>query len=171
MKYSEYKAQKSQGASSNDTPIDTKKSLQYYLIGLMSYLDDPAEHREAYMRVREMILDHEIEYTEEDFEKFEKNFNAAMEQLLYTDEDEEISIIDEAVTMMDSIDWTWGAKNKHVDKEDIINTIKDFFETCMNSGQAQYRVDSGGIVVETDIIDHTVEIRVADRSWEEYDQD
>lgn len=102
--------------------------------------------------------------TAEDYRSFDRNFERALDDLLYRedgpgfDNDE----IDRTVKMMKAVKWTWVKMNCKSDvptRDEVLDTIKYCYEQCLETGCARWSCSTGGVSVETDIMDHMVVIK------------
>ena len=103
--------------------------------------------------------------TEDDYKAFDTNFNKCLESLQYKDPDyEEVkSDIERVQEMMELTDWKWAysgedGKDAVPSKQQIIECIRYCYEQSLESGHARGGCGTGGVNVETDIVDHTVSI-------------
>lgn len=102
--------------------------------------------------------------TKEDYEQFDKNFENALGDILYKDEDFENDEIDKTIEMMKAIDWKWTSAGESIDKPatpnhaQFIALIRRCYEDCFREGHAKGGCGTGGVYVETDIMDHFVKI-------------
>ena len=138
-----------------------------------------------YLAARNMCIAYENEVnisnelTEEDFELFDRNFENAMADILYTDDENPHDELDRVLNMMNAVSWTWvnGTNKNNVpsasvpDRERFIGLIRDCYEGCLNSNLAKASISTGGITVQTDIVDHYVSIQFNAIDTEAFDDD
>lgn len=112
--------------------------------------------------------------TKEDYEQFDKNFEKALVDILYTDEDYCDDEIDKTIEMMEAVDWKWAkclSAPKTPNHEEFLENIKYCYEHCLNSGAPKPSCSTGGITVKTDVLDHTVEITFSSIDAGAFDND
>lgn len=103
--------------------------------------------------------------TEEDYRLFDQNFENALHDALYKDNEFEKDEVERSIEMMKSVNWTWAhgltsnRKPSTPTCEEFISTIRYCYESCFNSGSAHSFCGTGGISVEIDILDHFVKIQ------------
>jgi len=103
--------------------------------------------------------------TEEDYRLFDQNFENALQDALYKDNDFEKNEVERSIEMMKATNWTWAhgltsnRKPSTPDCKEFIDTIRYCYESCFNSGSAHGFCATGGVSVEIDILDHFVKIQ------------
>lgn len=141
--------------------------------------------RENYLVLKEIVADYEnmvyshaaeFPFTKEDYGAFERNFENALGDLMYKDEDNPESQLDEIENMMNAVDWEWAShcnrdnKTHTPTQNDMIDLIHNHFETCMNSGCPEYTVSSGGFEVRISLFEeHLVSINFLGAEASSYD--
>lgn len=110
----------------------------------------------------EQHVDISGQLTSEDYEAFDKNFENALNDILYKDEDLEPDDVDKTIEMMEAVDWTWANGKDEApsvpDRDRFIDLIRYCYEQCFHGGHPKGGCGTGGIYVETDIMDHFVKI-------------
>ena len=147
MNYTEYKQTQNQGTSVTPVPSIELDSLEAYL-----------EARRQCERFELKQITNDL--TAEDFAQYEANLHKILEQLNYTDEESEIyeSELEQVARYMDLVGWTWYGREKSPNAQEIQETIKGHFITCMQAGKPMAMCSSGGVTVKTNIYLHTVEV-------------
>ena len=102
--------------------------------------------------------------TKEDYESFDRNFEYALNDLLYKEDEPgfDKDEIERTVEMMKAVNWIWANKDNKPGvptHDEIIDLIKYCYEHCLESGCARGGCATGGVSVETDIMDHMVTIK------------
>lgn len=120
------------------------------------------------------------ELTEEDYKLFDRNFENAMADILYTDDENPHDELDRVLNMMNAVSWTWvNHTNKNMkapfasvpNRERFLGLIRYCYECCLNSNSAKASISTGGITVQTDILDHYVSIQFNAIDTEAFDDD
>ena len=139
-----------------------------------------------YLAARNMCIAYEnevnisSELTEEDYMLFDRNFENAMADILYTDDENPHNELDRTLNMMNAVSWTWvNYTNKNMkapfasvpDRERFLGLIRYCYERCLNSNLAKASNSTGGITVQTDILDHYVSIQFNAIDVEAFDDD
>jgi hypothetical protein len=113
--------------------------------------------------------------TAADYKMFDKNFDRALQDALYTDEDFVEDAVDRTIRMMKSVNWIWAnltnGKSSTPDRNEFIQTIKHCYECCFEHGGPRGACSTGGITVEIDIVDHLVKIQFNSIDVFAYDND
>lgn len=145
----------------SDSDHDTEQQIQ-----TLSPLEDYKQSRikcEDFEQ-QEKITDF---LTAKDYEAFDRNYEKALSEILYKEEDDpdcQQNEVERTVEMMKATNWTWATlplslrNNEVPNPDEIIKHINNCYEYCLNSGYARSSCSSGGVSVETDIFDHTVHV-------------
>ena len=125
-----------------------------------------------YLSLREQMEafeQHQIVYTEEDFEAFDHNFLEILDMITFTGDGEEYksnghvyilkeykSDVENCVEMMKSIDWKW---NEHTpDCNEFVKTIRKLYEGAMEASLPRYEVSQCGFHLIVDIYNHRISL-------------
>lgn len=141
----------------------------------------PISSLDEYIKMRRICETYEEfenisdQLTAADYEKFDKNFDKALQDALYTDEDFVKDEVDRTIEMMKAINWTWidVEKSKCItpDHAKFIELIRYCYESCFRDGRPRQTVSTGGVTVEIDIVDHLVKIQFSSIDVFAYDND
>lgn len=108
--------------------------------------------------------------TEEDYKAFDRNFDIVMDTLTYREKPSDADCIDEARAAMEALGQPWFHSNFfYPTNEEFIDTIRTMYKGCLEQGTAKARVEGGGLVVATDILDHKVLVQFG--TFNEYADD
>lgn len=150
MTFEQYKAKKQQGESffTEDGKIGGENPYKITC-------------REQYEEVMEAVHEYRqnpinFEFSEEDFDLFEKSWKELDDWLHYVDPDDENSVcdLDEIVEMMHKDNWTWACHE--VTKEEFMQAVRDHYETCLKANSPVYTCSSGGITITIDVEEHSI---------------
>ena len=111
-----------------------------------------------------------------DYELFDRNFEKCLDQIKYHEEDGPASDVDKAIEMMEAVGWKWAhcltGKELHTPtREEFIEAIKYCYERALESGKARGGCSTGGISVDTDILDHMVTVTFGNIDVYGYDKE
>lgn len=108
--------------------------------------------------IEDFIENNKIDYTEEDYEKFDEHFEEVIDFI--TDDSIDESDVNKSIEMMKAIDWCWGgiADGKTSTFDMFLEEIKRLYETCLNHQCARWHASTGGIEVSIDIYKHQVKV-------------
>lgn len=112
-------------------------------------------------------------FTKEDYEAFDRNFKAAIETIMYKDDDILRDDIEQTIHMMEAVDWRWaeGGRASTPGYNRFLDKIKYCYEMCLEGDSPKNSCSTGGITVETDILDHYVTIRFSSIDSSAFDTD
>ncbi len=123
---------------------------------------------EDYKKARKALEDYEmvpITLEAADFEAFDRNFEACIEDMTYTETDaHEVNDVDQAISMMRATDWQWATSSvkpygmRIPNANEFIQCVRDLYEHLLENPHPRMRVVSAGFTINLDIIDHTVSI-------------
>ena len=105
------------------------------------------------------------EFTKADFDRFTENLQKCIDCLTYTDDVYPESELDDILKCAEILGW--GPKSA----ENALDTIHHLFESCMNMGCPKMSAETGGWVVECDIIDHEVTVYWKVGGYHNYDNE
>ena len=141
----------------------------------------PISSLDEYIKMRRLCEKYEEfenisdQLTAADYKKFDRNFDMALHDALYKDEDFVKDEIDRTIQMMKAINWTWidAEKNKCAtpNHAKFIELIRYCYESCFRDGRPRQTVSTGGVTVEIDIVDHLVKIQFSSIDVFAYDND
>ena len=147
MKYFEYLQNKTERKTNdnatefnNPYKITCKEQYLEMMEAIHTYREDPRN----------------FEFTQEDFEEFEKSFQQLIDYLTGEDlEDDEQTVLERIINEMKRSDWRWVGKT--VTEEMFIDELESMFKQCMNHEGPTYGVSTGGITFKTNVEDHSIE--------------
>ena len=116
------------------------------------------EYLLAMSGIESFVENNKIDYTEEDYEKFDTNFEEII--TFITDNNVGESDVDKCIEMMKAIDWKWvGIANNETPRFDVfLNEIRNLYEECLSKQAVRYHISTGGIEVSIDIYKHQVKV-------------
>lgn len=159
-------------ASLNQSSQSTKKSSrsQASISTLSEYLELRRKCEEY-----EESGDVSQELTPEDYQLFDENFDMALQDILYSDEDFPRNEVERTIEMMRAVKWTWANLEQGTsatpDRMEFIKAIRYCYESCFEGGHPRNSCSTGGITVEIDIVDHFVSIQFSSINATAYDGD
>lgn len=153
MDYSEYKAK-------HNTDRNSETKEECLAIKILS--------RERYLQTRKACEDYELcpdvdfSFTEDDFDKFTRNFEDCIGELEFSDYENDIeNSFEKAERVMEAEGWAWATNgNKTPSADKIKEQVVQYFDRCMESNKPRMLVSSGGVTVETDVYEHYVKIDI-----------
>ena len=120
-----------------------------------------------YKKARKVLDEYEmqsINLTAADFEAFDRNFEACIEDMTYTEADiHEVSDVNRAIIAMRATDWQWATSVKNTDRhtpnaDEFIQCARNLYEHLLEDPHPRMRVASAGFTIDLDIVDHIVSI-------------
>lgn len=130
------------------------------------------EYTLAMEGIEDFIGNNKIDYTEEDYEKFDEHFEEIID-FITTDHNPGESDVDKSIEMMEAIGWCWagGIGNGKTPTFDLfLEEIKKLYETCLNHQCARCILSTGGIEVSIDIYKHQVKVTFGNINEIVYDE-
>lgn len=127
------------------------------------------EYTLAMEGIEDFIENNKIDYTEEDYEKFDEHFEEIIDFI--TDNNIGKSDVHKAIEMMEAIGWKWAMANGSTPAFDIfLEEIKELYETCLSHQCARWHASTGGIEVSIDIYKHQVKVTFGNINEIVYDE-
>ena len=157
-------------ASLNQSSQSTKKSS-----GSQASISTLSEYLELRRKCEEYERSGSVsqELTPEDYQLFDENFDRALQDVLYSDEDFPRNEVERTIEMMRAVKWTWANLEQGTsatpDRMEFIQAIRYCYESCFEGGHP--RNSCSGITVEIDIVDHFVSVQFSSINATAYDGD
>lgn len=159
-------------ASLNQSSQSTKRSS-----GIQASISTLSEYLELRRKCEEYERSGNVsqELIPEDYQLFDENFDMALQDILYSDEDFPRDEVERTIEMMRAVDWTWvnlkQGTSATPDRIEFIKAIRYCYESCFEGGHPRNSCSTGGITVEIDIVDHFVSIQFSSINATAYDGD
>ena len=159
-------------ASLNQSSQSTKRSS-----GTQASISTLSEYLELRRKCEEYERSGNVsqELIPEDYQLFDENFDMALQDILYSDEDFPRNEVERTIEMMRAVDWTWANLKQGTsatpDRMEFIKAIRYCYESCFEGGHPRNSCSTGGITVEIDIVDHLVSIQFSSINAIAYDGD
>ena len=159
-------------ASLNQSSQSTKKSS-----GSPASISTLSEYLELRRKCEEYERSGNVsqELIPEDYQLFDENFDMALQDILYSDEDFPRNEVERTIEMMRAVKWTWANLEQGTsatpDRMEFIKAIRYCYESCFEGGHPRNSCSTGGITVEIDIVDHFVSIQFSSINATAYDGD
>lgn len=121
--------------------------------------------------IEDFIENNKVDYTEEDYEKFDEHFEEIID-FITTDYDIGESDVNKSIEMMGAIGWCWASigNGKTPTFDTFLEEIKKLYETCLGHQCARWHASTGGIEVSIDIYKHQVKITFGNINEIVYDE-
>ena len=158
--------------SLNQSSQSTKRSS-----GIQTSISTLSEYLELRRKCEEYERSGNVsqELIPEDYQLFDENFDMALQDILYSDEDFPRNEVERTIEMMRAVKWTWANLEQGTsatpDRMEFIKAIRYCYESCFEGGHPRNSCSTGGITVEIDIVDHLVSIQFSSINAIAYDGD